>query len=180
MVANVDIVEPFVRDPETGVDFIQKRSSESSSPATNNSWMFLFLSDVISFLLQHHTQHAFGTRKDGNPMELEVVLFATSPGGPVSLYGLMASQVQRLRNILHLKLTVCVDKLAASGGHMIASQADTLLAAPFATIGSIGVMMDTLTFYELAKRHGVQPVSIKAGKHTNSNVYVCTRFQEGY
>lgn len=125
-------------------------------------------SDVISFLLQQHRSHAFGTRKEsGDPVELEVVLLVQSPGGSVATYGLAASQVQRLSREEGITTTVCVDKYAASGGYMIASQAERLIAAPFATIGSVGVIMEGLNFNELAKKYGIKPFVIKAGAAKN-------------
>jgi signal peptide peptidase SppA len=126
------------------------------------------ISDVISFLLQQHRSHAFGTRKEtGDPVELEVVLLVQSPGGSVATYGLAAAQVQRLSREEGITTTVCVDKYAASGGYMIASQAEKLIAAPFATIGSVGVIMEGLNFNELAKKYGIKPFVIKAGAAKN-------------
>jgi ClpP class serine protease len=124
--------------------------------------------DVVSFLLQQQLRHAFGTAKDtGGPMPLEIVFIINSPGGEVSTYGLAAAQMQRFKNQANITTTVCVDKYAASGGFMIASQADRLIAAPFATIGSVGVILEGLNFYELAKRYGVQPLVLKAGDSKN-------------
>jgi ATP-dependent protease ClpP protease subunit len=124
--------------------------------------------DVVSFLLQQQRRRAFGTSKDtGEPMPLEVVFIINSPGGEVSTYGLAAAQMQRFKNQSNITTTACVDKYAASGGFMIASQADRLIAAPFATIGSVGVILEGLNFYELAKRYGVQPLVLKAGESKN-------------
>ena len=100
-------------------------------------------------------------------MELEIVFLVQSPGGSVSTFGLAAAQMQRLSQVQGITTTVCVDKYAASGGYMIASQADKLLAAPFATLGSIGVIMEGLNFNELAQRYGVQPIVLKAGASKN-------------
>lgn len=137
--------------------------------------------DVVTFLLHQQRRHAFGTcRHSGQPMELEVLLSVNSPGGPVATYGLAAAQLRRLKggdarmaggntnkNYNNITTTVCVDKFAASGGYMIASQADKLIAAPFATIGSVGVILEGLNFHELAKRYGVQPLIVKAGDSKN-------------
>jgi serine protease SohB len=70
----------------------------------------------------------------------EVVLKLESPGGCVHDYGLAASQLARLRKH-NIKLTVCVDKMAASGGYLMAVVANKIVAAPFAVIGSIGVIL---------------------------------------
>lgn len=144
--------------------------SESASARSSGSCVDLeHMPDVISFLLQQQRSHAFGTCKQtGEAMELEVVFLVNSPGGAVATYGLAAAQLLRLKDQANnISTTVCVDKFAASGGYMIASQADKLVAAPFATIGSVGVILEGLNFYELAKRYGVQPLVIKAGESKN-------------
>lgn len=126
------------------------------------------LSEVVTFILQEHRNRAFGIHKDtGKPMDVEVVFLVQSPGGSVATFGLAASQMRRLSNVEGITTTVCVDAYAASGGYMIASQAHKLLAAPFATLGSIGVIMEGLNFHELAQRYGIQPVILKAGTSKN-------------
>ena len=99
--------------------------------------------------------------------ELEVVLFLDSPGGTVQDYGLASSQLSRLRNEPQITLSVCVDKVAASGGYMMACQATPgqLFAAPFAMVGSIGVLMETVNVNEVLRKYGVKPLVIKAGKN---------------
>ncbi|MEO8994535.1 MAG: protease SohB, partial [Rhodanobacter sp.] len=71
--------------------------------------------------------------------EDEIVLKLESEGGLVHAYGLAASQLTRIRD-QKIKLTVAVDKVAASGGYLMACVADRILAAPFAILGSIGVV----------------------------------------
>jgi serine protease SohB len=99
--------------------------------------------------------------------ELEVVLFLDSPGGTVHDYGLASSHLSRLRKEPQMTLSVCVDRVAASGGYMMACQATPghLFAAPFAMVGSIGVLMETVNVNEVLKRYGVKPLVIKAGKN---------------
>lgn len=80
----------------------------------------------------------------------EVLVRLESAGGVVHGYGLAASQLKRLRdNGLHL--TVAVDKVAASGGYMMACVADRIVAAPFAVIGSIGVVAQIPNFNQVLK-----------------------------
>ncbi|WP_241630751.1 S49 family peptidase, partial [Rosenbergiella nectarea] len=69
----------------------------------------------------------------------EVLLKLESPGGVVHGYGLAASQLQRIRD-QGLRLTAVIDKVAASGGYMMACVANHIVAAPFSIIGSIGVV----------------------------------------
>ncbi|MFZ2315607.1 MAG: protease SohB [Gammaproteobacteria bacterium] len=80
----------------------------------------------------------------------EVLLKLESPGGVVHGYGLAAAQLMRFRNA-GIPLTICVDKVAASGGYMMACIADKILAAPFAIIGSIGVIVQLPNFHRLLK-----------------------------
>jgi serine protease SohB len=82
-----------------------------------------------------------------NPQD-EVVLTLESGGGLVNGYGLGASQLMRLRDA-NIKLTVIIDKIAASGGYLMACVANQILAAPFAIIGSIGVIVQLPNFHRL-------------------------------
>ena len=125
----------------------------------NESLDLGYMSDVITFLVGQHMKKAFGEN-------LEVVLLLYSPGGSVTSYGLAASQIARLRDV-GIETTVCVDKVAASGGYMMASQATRILAAPFAAVGSIGVVMETLNFNKILNTYGVQPLHLTAGEHKN-------------
>jgi len=144
-------------------------------PMDNGNLNLAYLSDVITFLIQQYRHRAFGMIKDGNknnkggqPMPLEVVLLVKSGGGSVSQYGLATAQIQRLASEVGISLTVSVDQAAASGGYMIASQAQYLIAAPFATLGSVGVMMEAFNVRDLARNYGINPVSLKAGKYKNT------------
>lgn len=94
----------------------------------------------------------------------EVVLLLESSGGTVHGYGLAASQLKRIVN--HgIKLTVVVDKVAASGGYMMACVADQIVAAPFAVVGSIGVIGQLPNFNRLLKNHDIDFEQIIAGEH---------------
>jgi serine protease SohB len=93
----------------------------------------------------------------------EVLLRLDSGGGMVNAYGLAASQLDRLRQ-RGVKLTVAVDRVAASGGYMMACVADRILAAPFAVVGSIGVVAMIPNVHRLLKRHDVDVELITAGE----------------
>lgn len=84
----------------------------------------------------------------------EVVLRLESTGGMVHSYGLAASQLCRITG-KSIPLTVCVDKVAASGGYMMACVASKILAAPFAIIGSIGVVGQLPNFHRLLKKNDI-------------------------
>jgi serine protease SohB len=93
----------------------------------------------------------------------EVVVRLESGGGLVTSYGLAAAQLERLKS--HgLRLTVCVDKVAASGGYMMACVADRILAAPFAVLGSIGVIAQVPNFNKVLKKHDIEYREVTAGE----------------
>ncbi len=94
----------------------------------------------------------------------EVVVTLESPGGMVHSYGLAASQLARIGKA-GIPLTVSVDKVAASGGYMMACVADKILAAPFAIIGSIGVVAQLPNFHRLLKKHDVDYEMLTAGEY---------------
>lgn len=94
----------------------------------------------------------------------EVVVRLESGGGMVHSYGLAASQLKRITDA-SLKLVVCVDEVAASGGYMMACVADRILAAPFAIIGSIGVVAQLPNFHRLLKKHDVDYELLTAGEY---------------
>jgi len=96
--------------------------------------------------------------------EDEVVLRLENYGGQVHEHGLAASQLMRLKD-RGIPLTVIVDKVAASGGYLMASMADTIVAAPFAVIGSIGVLAQIPNFSRLMENQGVDFEQITAGKY---------------
>jgi len=94
----------------------------------------------------------------------EVVVNVESPGGVVHGYGLAASQLLRFRE-KGIPLTVCVDKVAASGGYMMACVANKILAAPFAILGSIGVVAQVPNFNRLLKKYDVDYKEYTAGEY---------------
>jgi len=93
----------------------------------------------------------------------EVLLRLENYGGLVHEHGLAASQLVRLRD-RNIPLTVSVDKVAASGGYMMACVGDHIVSAPFAVIGSIGVLAQIPNFYRLLDQHGVEVEQVKAGR----------------
>ena len=107
--------------------------------------------DEISAILQ--------VAKEGD----EVMVRVESPGGMVHGYGLAAAQLLRLRE-KKVPLTVCVDKVAASGGYMMACTADKIVAAPFAIVGSVGVVAQVPNFHRLLRKHDVEYKEYTAGE----------------
>jgi len=94
----------------------------------------------------------------------EVLVRLESGGGVVNGYGLAAAQLLRLREH-NLTVNVAIDKVAASGGYMMACVGHKLLAAPFAFIGSIGVVAQIPNFHRLLKKHNVDFEQLTAGEY---------------
>ena len=94
----------------------------------------------------------------------EVFVKLQSAGGMVNTYGLAASQLKRIKE-KDIKLTISVDKVAASGGYMMACVADKIIAAPFAILGSIGVVAQLPNFNRLLKKHDIDYEMVTAGQY---------------
>ena len=108
----------------------------------------------------------------------EVVVRLESPGGAVHGYGLAASQLDRVRQH-DVPLVVAVDKVAASGGYLMAAVADKILAAPFAVLGSIGVVAQIPNVHRLLKKHDVDVEILTAGKYKRTLTVLGENTEEG-
>lgn len=94
----------------------------------------------------------------------EVVVVVTSGGGMVSQYGHLFSQMERLRS-LGPKITVCIDVVAASGGYLMSIPANRIVAAPFAAVGSVGVVAFVPNIRKLLQDWDINPRTFTAGKY---------------
>lgn len=110
--------------------------------------------------LREEVTAILSTAKSGD----EVLVRLDSPGGIVNTYGLAASQLQRIRD-KNIPLTVSIDKMAASGGYLMACVANYIIAAPFAIIGSIGVVAQVPNFYRWLKKHDIDIELLTAGQY---------------
>lgn len=113
-----------------------------------------------------------------NPKKDKVLLCLESPGGVVHGYGLAASQLNRLKQA-DIHLTVAVDKVAASGGYMMACVADEIIAAPFAILGSIGVVAQLPNINRLLKEKHVDIELHTAGKYKRTLTLMGENTDEG-
>jgi serine protease SohB len=140
-----------------------KEKGKESSDNRKKVFVLNFIGDIkastVSSLREEIT--AILTVADKND---EVVIVLESGGGTVHGYGLGASQLKRIRD-KEIKLTAAVDKVAASGGYMMACVADNIIAAPFAIIGSIGVLAQIPNFHRLLKKMDIDFEQITAGDH---------------
>jgi serine protease SohB len=108
----------------------------------------------------------------------QVVLRLESPGGVVHGYGLAASQLQRLRD-KKIPLTIAVDKVAASGGYMMACVGDKIVSAPFAIIGSIGVVAQIPNFNRFLKNKDIDIELHTAGQYKRTLTLLGENTEEG-
>jgi serine protease SohB len=125
---------------------------------------------VLNFLGDINASHVESLREEINALLQvsrpgdEVLLRLESAGGVVHGYGLAAVQLRRLRDG-GLKLTAAVDKVAASGGYMMACVADRILAAPFAIVGSIGVVAQLPNFSRWLRERNIDYELHTAGEY---------------
>ena len=125
--------------------------------------------EQVSFLLSEYRSLAMigdASVLNKEPPNVEVVLLLESPGGSVAEYGLAGSLLMQLRDTPGVTLTICVDKVAASGGYMLCCTASPgkLFAAPFAMVGSIGVIGQLINIQDLLTGWGIHPLVFRGGK----------------
>ena len=102
--------------------------------------------------------------KTADPKTDEIILRLNNRGGAVYAHGLGASQLQRLKD-KGFHLTICVDEVAGSGGYLMACVAHKILAAPFAYLGSIGVLYQIPNFHRFLQKQNVDFEEHHAGKY---------------
>lgn len=141
-----------------------KRTRQMKRAKKQRPILFLldFCGDMRASEVQHLREAITAVLSVATPKD-EVVVRLESPGGSVNGYGLAASQLQRIRD-RHLSLTVCIDKVAASGGYLMACVANQIVAAPFAILGSIGVVAQLPNFHRFLKKHDVDVELLTAGE----------------
>jgi serine protease SohB len=135
-------------------------STAESRPA-RNIFVLKFDGDIKASAVSALRREITAILSVATPQD-EVVVRLESAGGMVHAYGLAAAQLNRVRE-KNIPLTVTVDKVAASGGYLMACVADTILAAPFAIIGSIGVIVQMPNFHRLLKEKNIDFEQLTAG-----------------
>jgi len=135
----------------------------NESGASKNLFVSDFPGDVSASQVETLREEVTAIIRASKPGD-EVLLVLQSGGGTVTGYGLAAAQLKRFKQ--HgMKLTICVEQVAASGGYMMACVADRIVASPFAVLGSIGVISDLPNVYERLKREGIEFQTVTAGKY---------------
>ena len=145
--------------------FKQEQSQDSEEPVSHSKRVYVLnfkgniAADAVASLREEIT--AVLSMAESTD---EVIVRLESPGGMVHSYGLASSQLVRIKNE-KIPLTICVDKVAASGGYMMACLADKLVAAPFSIIGSIGVIVQLPNFHRVLKKLDVDYEMVSAGEY---------------
>lgn len=143
------------------------KKSLKTPPPEKRVFVLTFKGDIAASAVKRLGREIDAVLTVARPGTDEVVLRLDSPGGTVTGYGLAAAQLQRLR-ARAVRLTACVDQVAASGGYMMACVADHIVAAPFALVGSIGVVAQVPNLHRLLKRNNIDFEEITAGEHKRS------------
>ncbi len=156
-------------------DKLQKKSSEEKSE--KNIYVLDFSGDIKATAVASLREEVTAILGIATPKD-EVVVCLESGGGMVHAYGLAAAQLARLRDKA-IPLTVIVDKVAASGGYLMASVANKILAAPFAIIGSIGVIVQLPNFHRLLKDNKVDFEQLTAGNFKRTLTIFGNNTKEG-
>lgn len=141
----------------------EKSSKNTESKETKNVYLIDFDGDMKASAVDQLREEISAILLTAKPID-EVVLTLESGGGLVHSYGLAASQLDRIRQH-NIPLTICVDKVAASGGYMMACVANKICAAPFSIIGSIGVVAQLPNFHRLLKKNDIDFEMYTAGEY---------------
>lgn len=154
-----------------------RKGDQAGEPSRRRVFVLDFIGDLQASGVDalRHEVTAVLTRARSDD---EVVVRVESAGGLVHGYGLAASQLNRIA-AAGIRLTVCVDKVAASGGYLVACVADQILAAPFAVLGSIGVAAQIPNIHRLLKRHDIDVELLTAGKYKRTLTVLGENTEEG-
>ncbi|MCO8098780.1 protease SohB [Acinetobacter indicus] len=162
------------------LQFSQQLSKEARLRKKNNQKIYVldFKGDMAASAVESLREEItliLATAKAGRD---RVLVRLESPGGMVHGYGLAAAQLVRLRDA-GFHLTICVDKVAASGGYMMACIANEIISAPFAIVGSIGVVAQVPNFNRLLKQHNIDFELYTAGQYKRTVTMFGENTEEG-
>ena len=138
----------------------------SSSETEKRVFVLDFDGDIKASAVEH-LRHEISAIISVAKTTDQIIMRLDSSGGMVHTYGLAASQLARI-NKANIPLTICVDQVAASGGYMMACMANDIVAAPFALVGSIGVVAEVPNVHRLLKKHSIDVEVLTAGEHKRS------------
>jgi serine protease SohB len=155
-----------------------KSKSKSDSEPESRVYVLHFHGDIRASAVELLRREITAVLTLADAAHDEIVVCLESPGGMVHGYGLAASQLDRVRQ-KGVALTICVDKVAASGGYMMACLGNRILAAPFAVVGSIGVVAQLPNFHRLLQRHDIDYEVLTAGEYKRTLTVFGKNTEEG-
>lgn len=164
-----DQLEEAVLDKDTLKKLRKQKAKEEKANKKNQHdalprvFVLDFIGDIKASAVENLRQEITAILTIASPND-EVVLRLESPGGMVHGYGLAASQLSRIREA-NIPLNICVDKVAASGGYMMACIGNRIHSAPFAILGSIGVVAQIPNAHRLLKKHDIDYEVLTAGEY---------------
>ncbi|RKR06241.1 serine protease SohB [Kushneria sinocarnis] len=156
---------------------VRRERRDRSNDQRNTLWVLDFHGDLKASRIPSLTEEISAILLAAESGD-EVMIRLESGGGLVHSYGLASAQLDRLREA-GLGLTICVDRVAASGGYMMACCADHLIAAPFAVIGSIGVVAQVPNVHRLLKRNDIDVDVLTAGRYKRTLTVLGENTEEG-
>lgn len=156
-----------------------KKASKKATENTpsNNVFVIDFVGDMKATTVTNLTEEINAILGVATSAD-EVFVKIDSGGGLVHTYGLAAAQLMRIR-AKNIPLTVAIDKVAASGGYLMACVANKIIAAPFAIIGSIGVIVQLPNFHRILKEKKVDYEMYTAGEFKRTITLFGENTEEG-
>ncbi|WP_322522039.1 protease SohB [Guyparkeria halophila] len=137
---------------------------KGEAEASSRTFVLRFHGDIRASAVEALREEVSAVLQVAEPGRDRVFLVLDSPGGVVPGYGLAAAQLARLRSA-EIELIAVVDRVAASGGYMMAAVANRIVAAPFAIVGSIGVVAQLPNIHRLLKRNDIDVELHTAGQY---------------
>lgn len=153
------------------------KSKNKTDNNKNRLFVLKFDGDIRASAVSEFRKEITAVLLTAKPSD-RVLVKLESGGGMVNAYGLAASQLQRLR-AANIHLTIAIDKIAASGGYMMACVANEIIAAPFSIIGSIGVVAQLPNLHRLLQKNHVDFEQITAGQYKRTLTVFGENTKEG-
>lgn len=154
-----------------------KERTKTGLPPGNRLFVLNFKGDMKASEVGALSQEISALLLAASPGD-EVLIKIESPGGIVYSYGLAASQIERLR-AAGLRVTAAVDRVAASGGYMMACVAHKIIAAPFSLVGSIGVVSQLPNFHRWLEKHNIDFEQLTSGQYKRTLTMFGENTEEG-
>lgn len=149
----------FLKQKKKAVKLAQKKNNDPKP----NCYLLRFDGDIRASEVESLREIVSAILAIATPQD-EIIAVIESAGGYVANYGLAASQLKRIRDS-QITLTVSIDKIAASGGYLMACVANKIIAAPFAIVGSIGVVAQVPNLHRFLEKHDIDIELHTAGQH---------------